>query len=201
MQNIEFSDIQITGGYWKTRQDINSSVTLESVYERFQETHRFDALKCEWKNGEPNMPHIFWDSDIAKWIEGAAYILNSKKDEKITEIIENVIDCIIKNSDDNGYFNSHYLVTEQDRRFRDRSCHELYCAGHLFEAAVAYYKITGKDRFLNAMCKYADYIETVFKTEKRASFTTPGHLEIELALMRLYKAPGESAMPTLQSIS
>ena len=69
MQNIEFSDIQITGGYWKTRQDINSSVTLESVYERFQETHRFDALKCEWKNGEPNMPHIFWDSDIAKWIE------------------------------------------------------------------------------------------------------------------------------------
>ena len=81
MQNIEFSDIQITGGYWKTRQDINSSVTLESVYERFQETHRFDALKCEWKNGEPNMPHIFWDSDIAKWIEGAAYILNSKKDE------------------------------------------------------------------------------------------------------------------------
>ena len=197
MQNIEFSDIQITGGYWKTRQDINSSVTLESVYERFQETHRFDALKCEWKNGEPNMPHIFWDSDIAKWIEGAAYILNSKKDEKITEIIENVIDCIIKNSDDNGYFNSHYLVTEQDRRFRDRSCHELYCAGHLFEAAVAYYKITGKDRFLNAMCKYADYIETVFKTEKRASFTTPGHPEIELALMRLYKATGEKRYANL----
>lgn len=197
MQNIEFSDIEITGGYWKTRQDINSSVTLESVYERFQETHRFDALKCEWKNGEPNMPHIFWDSDIAKWIEGAAYILNSKKDEKITEIIENVIDCIIKNSDDNGYFNSHYLVTEQDRRFRDRSCHELYCAGHLFEAAVAYYKITGKDRFLNAMCKYADYIETVFKTEKRASFTTPGHPEIELALMRLYKATGEKRYANL----
>ena len=191
MQNIEFSDIEITAGYWKTRQDINSEVTLKSVYERFRETHRFDALKCDWKDGEPDMPHIFWDSDVAKWLEGAAYILTSKDDESIAKIIENAIDCIIENSDENGYFNSHYLVTEQDNRFRDRGCHELYCAGHLFEAAVAYYEITGKDRFLKAMCKFADYIEKVFKNEKSAAFTTPGHPEIELALMRLYKATGE----------
>ncbi len=191
MQNIEFSDIEITGGYWKTRQEINSEVTLKSVYERFKETHRFDAIKCEWKDGEPNMPHIFWDSDVAKWSEGAAYILNSKKDETIMEIIENVIDCIIENSDENGYFNSHFLVTDQNNRFRNRDCHELYCAGHLFEAAVAYYKVTGKNRFLRAMCKYADYIERVFKDEKSTAFATPGHPEIELALMRLYKATGE----------
>lgn len=191
MQNIEFSDIEITGGYWKTRQDINSEVTLKSVYERFRETHRFDALKCEWKDGNPDMPHIFWDSDVAKWLEGAAYILNSKDDESIAEIIENAIDCIIENADENGYFNSHYLVIEQGERFRHRDCHELYCAGHLFEAAVAYYEITGKDRFLKAMCKFADYIEKVFKIEKSAAFTTPGHPEIELALMRLYKATGE----------
>ena len=191
MQNIEFSDIEITGGYWKTRQEINSEVTLKSVYERFKETHRFDALKCDWKDGEPDMPHIFWDSDVAKWIEGAAYILNSKDDDEAAEIIENAIDCIIENSDENGYFNSHYLVTEQGERFRHRDCHELYCAGHLFEAAVAYYEITGKERFLKAMCKFADYIEKVFKNEKSAAFTTPGHPEIELALMRLYKATGE----------
>lgn len=191
MKNIEFSDIEITGGYWKTRQEINSSVTLKSVYERFQETHRFDALACDWKNGEPNKPHIFWDSDVAKWIEGAAYILNAKNDAGIAEMIEHAIDCIIENSDENGYFNSHYLVTEQGERFRHRDCHELYCAGHLFEAAVAYYEITGKDRFLMAMCKYADYIEKVFKIEKSAAFTTPGHPEIELALMRLYKVTGE----------
>ncbi len=191
MHSVEFSDVKITGGYWKTRQDINSEVTLKSVYERFWETHRFDALKCDWKDGEPDMPHIFWDSDVAKWIEGAVYILNSKDDESISEIIENAIDCIIENSDENGYFNSHYLVTEQGERFRHRDCHELYCAGHLFEAAVAYYEITGKERFLKAMCKFADYIEKVFKIEKSAAFATPGHPEIELALMRLYKATGE----------
>ena len=191
MQNIEFSDIEITSGYWKTRQNINSEVTLKSVYERFRETHRFDALKCDWHEGDPNVPHIYWDSDVAKWLEGAAYILNSKDDESIAAIIENSIDCIIENSDENGYFNSHFLVTEQEERFRRRGCHELYCAGHLFEAAVAYYEITGKDRFLKAMCKFADYIERVFKNEKSAAFTTPGHPEIELALMRLYKATGE----------
>lgn len=191
MQNIKFSHIEITGGYWKSRQKINSNITLESVYERFKETHRFDALKCEWKDGESNVPDIFWDSDVAKWIEGAAYILNSKYDETIVEKIEDAVGSIIKNSDDNGYFNSHFLVTEQDMKFRNRDCHELYCAGHLFEAAVAYYEITGKDAFLKAMYKYADYIERVFKIEKSAGFITPGHPEIELALMRLYKVTGE----------
>lgn len=103
MKKIEFSDVEITGGYWRERQEINRKVTLMSVYERFHETHRFDALKCEWKDGDPDMPHIYWDSDVAKWIEGAAYILSSEDDETIAEIIENAIDCIIKNSDENGY--------------------------------------------------------------------------------------------------
>lgn len=188
MQNIDFSDIEITGGYWKTKQEINSSVTLRSVYERFRQTRRFDALKCDINNG---VSDIFWDSDVAKWIEGAAYILHYRRDEATAEIIENAIDCIIENSDENGYFNSHFLVTEQDKRFGSRWCHELYCAGHLFEAAVAYYEVTGRNRFLKAMCKYADYIERVFKTEKSAAFTTPGHPELELALMRLCRATGE----------
>jgi DUF1680 family protein len=107
------------------------------------------------------------------------------------EIIENAIDLIIKNSDENGYFNSHFLVAEKENRFRLRECHELYCAGHLIEAAVAYYELTGKDRFLNAVKKYADYIERAFKIDNTAAFITPGHPEIELALVRLYKATGE----------
>lgn len=191
MKNIDFSDVKLTGGYWKTRQEINRDVTLRSVYERFRDTYRFEALKCEWKEGDPYKPHIFWDSDVAKWMEGAAYILRFGEDDEIAEIIENAIDCIIENSDENGYFNSYFLVTEQDRRFRDRDRHELYCAGHLMEAAIAYYELTGKDRFLKAMCKYADYIEKVFKTEKSAPYFTPGHPEPELALMRLYRTTGE----------
>lgn len=191
MNNIEFSDVKITGGYWKARQDINCSVTLKAVYDRFNETGRFEALKCDLRDGDTNIPHIFWDSDVAKWIEGASYILHSGKNDQAVEIIENAIDLIIKNSDENGYFNSHFLVAEKENRFRLRECHELYCAGHLIEAAVAYYELTGKDRFLNAVKKYADYIERAFKIDNTAAFITPGHPEIELALVRLYKATGE----------
>ena len=191
MNNIEFSDVKITGGYWKARQDINRSVTLKAVYDRFNETGRFEALKCDLRDGDTNIPHIFWDSDVAKWIEGASYILHSEKNDQAVEIIENAIDLIIKNSDENGYFNSHFLVAEKENRFRLRECHELYCAGHLIEAAVAYYELTGKDRFLNAVKKYADYIERAFKIDNTAAFITPGHPEIALALVRLYKATGE----------
>lgn len=191
MENIRFSDVTINDGFWKTRQDINRQATLRAVYERFRETGRFEALRCGWKEGDPNPPHVYWDSDVAKWMEGAAYILHTQPDEKIAAILEDAIDCILQHQDENGYFNSHFLVMEQGERFRHRNCHELYCAGHLFEAAVAYYEMTGEERFLRAMCRYADYIERVFVKEHSAGFLTPGHPEIELALMRLYRATGE----------
>lgn len=191
MKNIEFSDVRITGGYWKYRQQINKDITLGAVYERFVKTHRFEALECKWKPGMPNEPHLYWDSDVAKWLEAAAYTLSYERNDEIAAIIENAVDCIVTNSDENGYFNSHYLVSHKEDRFKDRNCHELYCAGHLFEAAAAYYTATGNKRFLECMCKYADYIERVFKAEKSAAFSTPGHPELELALMRLYKATGE----------
>ncbi len=191
MKKVKFSDIKINDGFWAPKQDMLKNSTLKAVYDRFVETHRFSATECKWKEGEPNVPDIFWDSDIAKWIEGAAYIIKEEKHPELEEIIDKTVDNIVKNSDEHGYFNSHFLVTEQDRRFCGRRSHELYCAGHLIEAAIAYYDATGKDKFLKAMCKYADYIEDVFVKKKSAKFITPGHPEIELALVRLYEATGE----------
>ena len=189
MKTANCRSIRITDGFWKTKQDMINNVTLRSVYDRFKETHRFDALDCTWKEGQPNMPHVFWDSDIAKWIEGLAYSLNFCKNEELENIADESIRKIIENRDENGYFNSHFLVTGE--RFSDRTEHELYCAGHLMEAAVAYYEATGKTALLDAMCKYADYIEKCFVTDKSAKFITPGHPEIELALIKLYGATGE----------
>ena len=191
MNGISFRNIDITGGFWKQKQDMLKNTTVRAVYDRFKDTYRFDALKCEWKAGEPNMPHIFWDSDVAKWIEGVAYLLEKGDFPELKAIVEESIDNVIKNSDENGYFNSHYLVNPHKKKFSIRNEHELYCAGHWIEAAVAYYKATGEDRFLKAMCKYADYIERCFKTEKTAGFVTPGHPELELALVKLYEATGE----------
>ncbi len=190
-QAVTFDKIGITGGFWKQKQDLVRDVSVKNVYKRFKETGRFDAFKFDWKEGDPNKPHIFWDSDIAKWIESVAFLSQKKREPELEKIVDEVVDLIEKNQDENGYFNIYFTVCEPDARFTRRTDHELYDAGHLIEAAVAYYYATGKDKFMRLMCKYADLIEKVFKIERSAKFVTPGHEEIELALVKLYHATGE----------
>lgn len=191
LKNLTFSNVNITGGFWQQRQTLNRESTVHSVYNRFVDTGRFDAFRCDWREGMPNKPHIFWDSDVAKWIEGAAYLLEKQPNAELESIIDNTVALIAKNQCSDGYFNIYYQTIEPSKRWSDRNCHELYCAGHLIEAACAYYHATGKDLFLKCMCKYADYIEQVFKIEHSASFSTPGHEELELALVKLYQTTGE----------
>ena len=178
-------------GFLQDKQELNRHVTIKAVYERFAETGRIRAFDFAWREGEPFKPHIFWDSDVAKWMEGAAYILRKHPDAKLQKRVEDIIDRIEAHQCADGYFNIYFTNVEPSRRFFDRNCHELYCAGHLIEAAVAYAEATGRERFLNAMKKYADYIRKVFLEEKSARFQTPGHEEIELALVRLYRYTGE----------
>ena len=189
-QSVNHQDIRITNGFWKNRQDINASITSHAVYNRFSDSHRFEALDCNWNERMSYRPHIFWDSDVAKWLEGAAYIIHQTKDAHLEALCEKAILTIIKNQTPEGYFNSYFLVLRQNERFKHRNDHELYCAGHLMEAACAYYEATGKDAFLKAMCKYADYIYDTFYVYQTPSFVTCGHPEIELALVRLYETTG-----------
>ena len=190
MNYINYKNADITGGYWGKKQKLNRDVTINAVYDRFLHTGRIDAFKCNWREGTENKPHYFWDSDVAKWIEGAAYILAKTPDKELESKVESIIDDIEKNMGADGYFNIYFTAIEPSKRFSNRDCHELYCAGHLIEAAVAYFDATGKDRFLKLMCRYADYIYDVFCVKHSAAFETPGHEEIELALYRLYKCTG-----------
>lgn len=191
MQSISFDKVEICDGFWKQKQKLNAETTIFSVYDRFSETGRFDAFKFDWVEGMPNKPHFFWDSDVAKWIEGVAYILEKEKNPRLEAMVDEIVDRIEENQCDDGYFNIYFTVVESGKRFSNRDCHELYCAGHLTEAAVAYYNATGKDKFLRCMCRYIDLIEKVFKEEHSASFITPGHEEIELALVKLYHCTKE----------
>ena len=187
IKQIGFANTELTGGFLSHIEKLNEDVTIGAVYDRFNETGRVKAFSCTWKEGEPNRPHIFWDSDVAKWIEGASYVLAKHPDEDLTSKIESVIDDIEKNQWDDGYVNSYYTTIEPQNRFTVRGNHELYCCGHLIEAAVAYYEATGRDRFLKIMMKYADLVDRIFRVEKSAAFQTPGHEEIEIALFRLYR--------------
>ena len=190
-RRIPFSDVDIVGGFWKDRQTLNRETTIYAVMDRFMETGRFDAFRCDWREGMPNKPHIFWDSDVAKWMESAAYLIEKQPMPDLEKVVEATIDEIERHQDENGYVNSYFTSIEPSQRFSRRWAHELYCAGHLIEAAVAWRDATGRDRFLNIMRRYADYIDRVFRQERSARFSTPGHEEIELALVKLYRATGD----------
>ncbi len=189
---VSFADVNITGGFWSAKQQLNRDVTMEAVRLRFEETGRFEAFKFNWDDdSDLPQPHIFWDSDIAKWLESAALILRKNADSVLEQRVDDIVDLIEKNQGEDGYFNICFTVCEPEGRWQNRDAHELYCAGHLTEAAVAYYEATGKDKFLRLMEKYMDYIARVFVQEKSAAFSTPGHEEIELALVKLYRCTGE----------
>ena len=114
---LSYDKVTITGGFWKKRQDINREVTIWNVYKRFKETGRLDAFKMNWKEGDPNKPHIFWDSDVAKWLESAAYLTMKKRDAELEAIVDEVVDDIERGRMEDGYFNIYYELFEKDRRF------------------------------------------------------------------------------------
>ncbi|PAD69066.1 hypothetical protein CHH83_10320 [Bacillus sp. 7586-K] len=131
---------------------------------------------------------VFQDSDVAKWLEAVAYSLENHPDEELEQTADQVIALLGRAQQEDGYLNTYYTVKEPTKRWSNlRDNHELYCAGHLIEAAVAYYRTTGKREFLDIMSRYADYIDTVFGKEEGKLKGYPGHQEIELALVKLYE--------------
>ncbi len=189
--SIDYRNIDLRSGFWKEMQKLNSETAINAVWERFDESGRISAFKFDWDGSEEKKPHVYWDSDVFKWMEGACRIMSKENRPELEEKVNMLIDLIEKNRMDDGYFNIYFSVCEPGKRFTDRNMHELYCAGHMMEAAAAHYYATGSDRFIKIAADYADCIEKAFVTEKSAAFETPGHQEIELALIKLYKITGE----------
>lgn len=132
---------------------------------------------------------VFQDSDAAKWLEAVAYALVLFPDDELEAIADQMIDYIAGAQDTDGYLNTYYTIKDREKRWTNLlEGHELYCAGHMMEAAVAYYEATGKDKLLNVMLKNAECIYKHFVTEGHEGY--PGHPEVELALMRMYHTTG-----------
>ncbi|MCA1293606.1 glycoside hydrolase family 127 protein [Paenibacillus sp. alder61] len=134
---------------------------------------------------------VFQDSDIAKWLEAVAYLLESKPDPALEDIADGLIDIIAMAQQEDGYLNTYFTIKEPGQRWTNLAeCHELYCAGHMIEAGVAYYRATGKRKLLDVVSRFADHIDSVFGTDPGKLAGYDGHQEIELALIKLYQATG-----------
>jgi len=134
---------------------------------------------------------VFQDSDVYKWLEAAAYSLADYYDEDLKKLADSVVDLIGDAQEEDGYINTYFSITEPERRFKRLSeSHELYCAGHFIEAAVAYHEAVGNEKVLSIAIRLADCINNYFGEDEGKVKGYDGHEEIELALMRLYHVTG-----------
>ena len=164
--------------------DRAEGVEKSHVVENFRNAAR--ALQGE-DVGDGFYGMVFQDSDAAKWLEAVAYSLNLFPDEALEKEADELIDLIANSQDEDGYLNTYFTIKDREKRWTNLlEGHELYCAGHMMEAAVAYYEATGKDKLLTVMTKNMEHIYNHFITEKHEGY--PGHPEVELALIRLYRA-------------
>jgi DUF1680 family protein len=193
---IPFTRVTINDTFWAERQRINREQTIPHIYKMCEETDRLAAFRPDWTTDPDikrrSIPILFWDSDVAKWLEAASYSLATNPDPDLDTLVDEVIALVAQAQQPDGYLNNWFTKVEPEKRWTNlRDWHELYNAGHLIEAGVAHFEATGKRSLLDVICRYADYINTVFGTEPGKRRGYPGHPEIELALVRLYRATGE----------
>jgi DUF1680 family protein len=203
-QNIQnllpITDVVINGQFWKDKQDLIRNETIPYIWEalndRIPGIHKSGAVEnfkaAAGLSDQGFFGLVSQDSDLAKWIEAASYSLMTKPDPELEKLLDEVIVILEKAQEEDGYLNTHYSLQGVDQKwsFLRESC-ELYCAGHLIEAAVAHHEATGKDSFLNIARKYADHIGSVFGRDESQKRGYCGHAEVELALVKLYRVTGE----------
>ena len=185
---VPFSQVNIIDRFWGKRLETNREITIPSVLEKCRDG-RISNFENATVLNKVNFKGVFYDdSDLYKVIEGIAHSLKNHPDTKLEKIADGIIDKIASAQWDDGYINTYYSlpVKQPEKRWGNMGKkHELYCAGHLIEAAIAYYQATRKTKLLDTAIKFADYVDSVFGPDKKRS--VPGHQEIELALVKLYR--------------
>ncbi|MFQ6131679.1 MAG: glycoside hydrolase family 127 protein [Armatimonadota bacterium] len=191
LRAVPFADVKLTDRFWAPRIEANRKVTVPHCLHQCEITKRIHNFEVAGGLAEGKFEGIYFnDSDVYKVIEGAAHSLASHPDPDLDARLDDLIAKIGAAQQEDGYLNTYYTLVEPDKRWTNLPVrHELYCAGHLFEAAVAHYRATGKRSLLGIATRFADHIASVFGEDGLVG--VPGHEEIELALVKLYEATGE----------
>ena len=197
---VPFTAVTIDDTFWAARLRINREQTIPHIYQQCLETGRIGAFRPNWPPSPEltargpwgGTPVMFWDSDVAKWLEAASYSLAAHPDPQLETLVDEVIAIVAQAQHADGYLNTWFTTVDPQNRWKNlRDWHELYNAGHLIEAGVAHFQATGQHTLLDVVCRYADHIAILFGPEPGQKRGYPGHPEIELALDKLYQATGE----------
>lgn len=184
------------------RREAVASNTLLYQLKVLKDTGRYECFKLKWHPVYSRSPevwpvpdHLFWDSDVAKWIEGACYLLHDHPNTEVDATVKELVDMIRSASEASadGYLNLHYTVVEPGRRFTNlRDMHELYNAGHMIEAALAHQQLYRNDLLMQPILRYVELLCATFGPSEHQIHGYPGHPEIELALLRLHERTKDS---------
>jgi len=185
--------VQPIDPFWHPRIATNGSVTLPANLDRCEETHRIRNFAVA--GGLVDAPHEgrrYNDSDLYKVLEGAAWQLGRQPDPALEQRVDEIIDLIEAAQQADGYLNTFYTLVKPEERWKDiRNGHELYCLGHLIEAAIAWHEATGKRKLLDIALRFVDLVAEVFGPGPDQRHDPPGHQEVELALIRLHALTGD----------
>ena len=187
--------VRISDGFWGAYQQLVMDKVIpyqwEALNDRIPGADKSGCIRnFEIAAGRAQGEHygfVFQDSDLAKWLEAVAYALTLRPDPELERQADDAIALVCAAQQPDGYLDTYYIINGLDKRFTNlRDHHELYCFGHMTEAAVAYYQATGKDALLQAMIRFADCIDRCIGPEEGKLHGYPGHEVAEMALIRLY---------------
>lgn len=191
LRTLPFSDVQITGGFWARRQRVNRAVSLRHGYEMLERAGNFRNLRiAAGREAGEFTGRNFYDEDVYKWLEALGWELGRSPQPDLQQLADEAIALLAAVQQPNGYLNSYYQTAEPQNQWTDMDHgHELYCAGHLIQAAVAFHRALGDNRLLEIVLRLVDHIYELFGPGKREE--TCGHPEIETALVELYRVTSD----------
>jgi DUF1680 family protein len=139
LKTIPLKNVSVSAGFWSGRQKINHEISLKNAYQKLEDSGNFNNLKLAAGSGTGQYRKpVFMDSDVYKWLEAVSYELVNLPDSDLEVMANAAIALLAAAQQEDGYLNSYYQVVEPDKKLQELAMgHELYCAGHLFEAAVA----------------------------------------------------------------
>ncbi len=191
LREVSHASVELHGGFWGPCLKTHADVTIPHALSALEsDGHVTNFDKAAGRFDGPLKGHHAFDSDLHKALEGAMYSLRHNDDAPLRRRVDDILDRILAAQEKDGFLVSYFIVQQRDQRWEDlRLGHQMYNAGHFFELAVEHQSLTGDRRVLDAARRFADHIDGVFGPGKR--YDVDGHQEVELALIKLYRATGE----------